>query len=163
MAKSIPKRQVSVETRKKMSEARKGKPSPNKGKKYPPEIAAKLRKFPMGNIPWNKGKKHPAVSGEKHHLWKGGRSKGYKTGYGSAEYKRWRTEVFLRDDFTCQDCKITGVYITAHHIKAFAHYPDLRFDIDNGKTLCEECHSKTDNYRAKGRKKVEVQNFKIHS
>lgn len=88
--------------------------------------------------------------GELHQNWKGGTSKAYKTGYYSTEYKNWRKSVFERDNFTCQECSSTG-FITAHHIKSFAHYPGLRFELSNGLTLCETCHSKTDNY--KGRNK----------
>lgn len=91
------------------------------------------------------------MRGEKHPMWKGGTSRAYKNGYYSAQYKNWRISVFKRDNFTCCDCGSVG-YITAHHIKSFAHYPELRFDIDNGRTLCEKCHSETDNY--KGRNKL---------
>ena len=89
------------------------------------------------------------VYGETHGNWRGGISRAYKTGYYSVEYKQWRQRVFERDSYTCQECGIKGTYLTAHHIKSFAKYPDLRFDIDNGLTLCENCHCKLDRYRAR--------------
>jgi len=91
--------------------------------------------------------------GENHPNWKGGRSKSYKTGYYSTEYKEWRIKVFERDGYKCQSCGITGTYITAHHIKSFAHYPELRFELGNGVTLCEPCHSLTDNYKGRNKGK----------
>jgi len=110
-----------------------------------------------GDIPWNKGKKFPEKSGENHFAWKGGISRGCKTGYYSKEYKDWRVSVFQRDEFTCVECGKMG-YITAHHIKSFAHFPELRYEISNGKTLCELCHYKTDNYkgRNKGKKLISL-------
>lgn len=89
--------------------------------------------------------------GENSPHWKGGNSRGYKTGYYSAEYKEWRMKVFIRDGFKCQSCGIIGTYLTAHHIKSFAHYPKLRFEINNGITLCEDCHKLTDNYKGKNK------------
>jgi hypothetical protein len=62
------------------------------------------------------------------------------------ELKIWRKEVFNRDNFTCQKCKQKSGKIEAHHIKRWSEYPDLRFDINNGITLCKTCHSKTINY-----------------
>lgn len=61
----------------------------------------------------------------------------------SKEYSNWRRDVFIRDRFTCQNCGITHTYIEAHHIKPFSKFPELRLDINNGLTLCEECHNKT--------------------
>ena len=118
--------------------------------------------FKKGYIPWNKGKKCLWVSernkimnkerrGKNHWNWKGGISRVYKTGYYSEEYKEWREKVFERDNYICQMCGSKD-YITAHHIKSFAYYPELRFDVDNGITLCEKCHSTTDNYKGRAKK-----------
>lgn len=60
----------------------------------------------------------------------------------STEYRLWRKAVFMRDGFTCQICGSHGVMLNAHHIKSYAAYPELRFDISNGITLCEVCHKK---------------------
>jgi len=59
----------------------------------------------------------------------------------SFEYKQWRTDVFFRDKFICQHCGYDkGGRLEAHHIKSYAKYPDLRFDVSNGITLCWNCH-----------------------
>lgn len=102
------------------------------------------------------GTKPPVRRGPANNKWKGGISRGYKTGYYSTEYKQWRKAIFERDEYTCQVCRKVGVYLTAHHIKSFAEYPTLRFSIDNGITLCEACHALTDNYKGRGRTKREV-------
>lgn len=58
----------------------------------------------------------------------------------TVEYRVWRTKVFERDDYTCQDCEQRGGELNAHHIKPFAKYKDLRFEVSNGVTLCIDCH-----------------------
>lgn len=61
----------------------------------------------------------------------------------SKEYSEWRKAVFERDHYTCKRCGINrGRVLNAHHIKSFARYPELRFSVDNGITLCEQCHRK---------------------
>jgi 5-methylcytosine-specific restriction endonuclease McrA len=64
----------------------------------------------------------------------------------SAEYRAWRTSVFERDNFTCVFCGARGD-LEADHIKPFALFPDLRFDLGNGRTLCHSCHVQTSTYR----------------
>lgn len=58
----------------------------------------------------------------------------------SKKYKEWRRAVFERDDYTCKKCGFRGVKLNAHHIKEWAIYPDHRFLLENGVTLCEKCH-----------------------
>lgn len=63
------------------------------------------------------------------------------------EYNNWRTQVYERDNYTCQCCKMkrTSSYqpsLNAHHIENFASNPSKRIDVNNGITLCEICHTK---------------------
>jgi len=82
-------------------------------------------------------------SGENHYNWKGGVTPSAKKVRNSKEYKIWRKSVFERDDFTCVWCGKRGGDLNADHIKPFAHFPELRFAIDNGRTLCIPCHRTT--------------------
>jgi 5-methylcytosine-specific restriction endonuclease McrA len=61
---------------------------------------------------------------------------------GTAQYQSWRTNIFIRDQYTCQLCGKIGGQLNAHHKKFWSKYPDLRFEDTNGITLCETCHKK---------------------
>lgn len=61
----------------------------------------------------------------------------------SWEWKEWRTAIFERDLYTCQECRAKGVYIEPHHIIPIRLNMDKLFDISNGITLCRPCHIKT--------------------
>ena len=100
------------------------------------------------------GKKHSKetmekLSGKNAPNWKGGVSTENELARKSTAYKVWRSEVFSRDNYTCQDCGANGVEIHADHIKPFATYRHLRFELANGRTLCVPCHKKTDTYGVK--------------
>ena len=141
----------------------------NKGLKLSEEQKAKLNMegLDQGRA-WNKGIPAPKESIDRLRMglqnwinlrghypnWRGGRSRGYKMGYCSPQYKEWRKKVFERDNYTCQECGVQSgngkaAYLTAHHIKSYAKYPNLRFEISNGVTLCEACHCQIDGYRAR--------------
>lgn len=108
--------------------------------------------FTEGHVPHNKGKPHPvhtkewrektsaAVSGEKHWNWKGGISSENRKARNSAKHKEWSLAVLRRDRWQCQLCGYKGRELVAHHLKKWSEYPDLRFEITNGQTLCRACH-----------------------
>lgn len=87
-----------------------------------------------------------AQRGERAHSWRGGVSQTNNRIRRSVEYKLWREAVYKRDDYTCVFCRQRGGRLQADHIKPFAYFPELRFSIDNGRTLCEPCHKTTDTY-----------------
>ena len=67
--------------------------------------------------------------------------------YEDPNYKKWRKEVYRRDGFKCRwpNCKARRG-LNAHHIKTWAHYPGLRFDPNNGITLCRYHHKANPRY-----------------
>lgn len=87
--------------------------------------------------------------GENSPGWRGGTTPLTALIRNSKRMQDWRKSVFKRDNWTCQDCGIRGSYLEAHHIKSFKDFPELRFELENGLTLCKECHKVTDNYGIK--------------
>ncbi len=57
-------------------------------------------------------------------------------------YVDWRKAVFERDKYTCQQCYQRGGRLQAHHLSSWSKYPDLRYEVSNGLTLCRDCHAK---------------------
>lgn len=93
-----------------------------------------------------------AISGEKHWNWKGGVSPANNAARSCVELKEWRRKVFTRDGYRCVLCGYKGKGLEADHIKGWAEYPELRFVLENGRTLCKPCHAKTPNYRGRSQK-----------
>jgi 5-methylcytosine-specific restriction endonuclease McrA len=84
---------------------------------------------------------HQAMVGNKAPTWKDGKSLERDRARFGSELKEWRMQVFKRDKFTCQHCQ-NKKQLHAHHIIEWAKDESKRFDIKNGITLCEKCHSK---------------------
>jgi 5-methylcytosine-specific restriction endonuclease McrA len=89
--------------------------------------------------------------------WKGGRTELSQKIRTSLEYRMWRSDVYTRDNFICQECGYDGgLDLHAHHIVAFsllvqkyeittqeqARACDEMWNINNGITLCRNCHNK---------------------
>lgn len=131
---------LSKKTREKMSLVKKGLPSNTKGMKFGPRSDEVKRKLSF------------AKSGPKHHNWQGGISPINMRIRNSWKNRSWRREVLKRDNFSCIWCGDTGPDLNVDHIKPFAYFPELRFDINNGRTLCKNCHMKTESYGGKAKK-----------
>lgn len=76
--------------------------------------------------------------------WKGGITPEVMCARSSNEYEKWRNEVYKKDWYTCQCCgKSKHIEKQAHHLINFAHNENLRYDVENGITLCKDCHYTT--------------------
>ena len=82
--------------------------------------------------------------------WRGGTTSESQIIRCSKEYANWRLAIFERDKFTCVCCGQIGGKLHAHHILMFSKYPKMRFILENGVTLCRNCH------RRLHRKKVKI-------
>lgn len=161
-------RKVSLETREKLSLV-KSKPKIEKicicGKKFKVwpsrENRAKFcsiqchNKSKIGRTAWNKGL-IGYLSGKNHHWygknnskennpsWKGGPDFWKKDNKrNDPAYQSWRMKVWKRDDFRCviADDNCNG-RIEAHHILSWKEYVELRYNVNNGITLCHAHHPK---------------------
>ena len=163
---------------------RKGKPSWSKGIKntwYNPKGLEKGRGWNKGIAPSEKtkeklrklnlGKKHSKetkkklskmFSGKNHYNWKGGITALNMIIRRCFEYRQWRSDVFMRDIFTCVVCGDNkggnlnadhypipfSVILKKNNINSLeeACKCERLWDINNGRTLCEDCHKKTETY-----------------
>ena len=75
---------------------------------------------------------------EEHWNWKGG-----ITSLDYRERRRFKytlqKQIFERDNYKCVLCGASGD-LQVDHIQSWKDYPDLRFDINNCRTLCKSCH-----------------------
>lgn len=134
----------------------KGKPSAMKGKQFPADVRLRMgtkkgSPSPRKGIPRSLVERarisaslrtSPNVArGDQCHSYKDGKTAERRDLRFTMQYKRWRYDVYQRDKFTCQECATArGGNLVAHHIKPFADFPELRFEVSNGLTLCETCH-----------------------
>ena len=110
---------------------KKGGPAPMRGRKRP-DITG-------DNNPAKRPDVRVKFSGDNNWNWRGGIT---------SENKKQRVlfqrtlqrKVFERDNFTCQECKGRGGWLQADHVKSWKDFPELRFDINNCRTLCMSCH-----------------------
>lgn len=150
---------LSTETRDKIRKARTGIPRSKEtiekmrkaitGYKHTEEAKRKMSRMRSGKKLHHKidclcvacRRKRGEYRREKHPNWKGGISKEDALIRTSPKYKEWRNGVFGRDNYTCVRCLEYGNgNLNAHHILLFALFPEERFELSNGATLCEKCH-----------------------
>lgn len=84
--------------------------------------------------------------GENNPNWKGGLISDNTRLRNSYKSKQWSLLVRDRDGNACAECGKTGK-LHAHHVKPWKKYPELRFDVGNGVTLCPVCHQKAHGFK----------------
>lgn len=124
-----------------------GKTSPMKGKKHTLETIKKMKLAAKGRI--ISKTQRLKISGKNNWNWKGGVTPLNKKIRRSKKFINWRIAVFTRDNYTCQICGQKGGILHPDHIKPFAFFPELRFELSNGRTLCKKCHLQTDSWGQK--------------
>ncbi len=116
---------------------RKGLTSPMKGKKHTKKTIKKicLTKLIRGST----------KKGEEHYRWIKDRNN-LKRDVGSEErrssiYKNWRRLICNIDNWKCKiNNKDCNGRLEVHHILGWVDYPELRYNINNGITLCHAHH-----------------------
>ena len=114
------------------------------GKKHSEETKRKISIAHKGMPNTSKGKKRPEYTGERSWKWIKDRSQLARTRNirgDSGESVIWTRKVKNRDNWKCKkannDC--VGI-LEAHHILTVKDFPELRYDINNGITLCKYHH-----------------------
>lgn len=127
----------STEARVKMSLASKGVPKSDSHKK---SLSIARKKNP---VRFWLGKKRTEMSGERNWRWIKDRSK-IKTSdrsFNDPNSKIWSRNVKNRDGWKCKIANDTcSGQLEAHHILPWRDYPELRYEINNGITLCHAHH-----------------------
>lgn len=89
---------------------------------------------------YQRGIPHPGARGPNNHNWKGGSTDQRHAAMGQVECKVWRATVFKRDGYACVLCGASKCRLEANHVQRWCDRPDLRYEPDNGVTLCRPCH-----------------------
>lgn len=84
-----------------------------------------------------------AKRGSNNGNWAGGVTPPRQRDMSWARYRNWRKAVLERDGRVCVNCGARERVMHADHIKEYAKYPELRYEVSNGRTLCPECHRDT--------------------
>ena len=56
-------------------------------------------------------------------------------------YKTWQQQVLHDGGYKCSQCGSTDK-LTADHIKPVVNHSELRYDVNNGRILCDKCRVK---------------------
>lgn len=132
----------SEQTLQKMREGKLGKPGNALGKKRSLETCKKISESKKGKPTWNKGRLWIERRGENHHRWIKDRSlvKMDKE-RGGPLHKQWSRDVKNRDGWKCKisNNNCSG-RLESHHILGWNQYPELRYQLNNGITLCHAHH-----------------------
>lgn len=121
-----------------------------------------LREGRQCGIQWSKSHegrrvmslRNSQLLGEKSLNWKDGKDEENIRLRKSQQAKEWRLQVFERDEYLCTECKTKGKKLNAHHIKPWSIFPEFRYDLNNGLTVCVDCHRNLHKINGNPKRKV---------
>lgn len=118
------------------SEFKRGMIAPMKGRKFSEGHKRKLSKIKLAR--YKDIENHPRWIKDRTQV------KQYWTERNNPEYKQWRKNCKERDNYKCRigDSSCFGKIIV-HHILGWTQFPELRYKINNGITLCHFHHPRT--------------------
>lgn len=110
---------------------------------FKPEVRKRTlenaKKALTGKPSWNRGGVAEWAKGENNVNWKGGITSENKKQ--RVRFRRiMQKDVYKRDNYTCKICDAVGIELHVDHIKSWSEHPNLRFNMDNCRTLCKSCH-----------------------
>jgi len=79
--------------------------------------------------------------GENNPNWRGGCTPEKQDLCNSSKYSQWRRKVLERDGHRCRKCGRQNAILHCHHILRYSDYPELALNMNNGISLCRDCHS----------------------
>lgn len=133
-------RTLTKETKQKLKKSR--------ANQLPPTLGKNLKRHPEWKKFFGKGynisektrkKKSNLISGNKNPNWRGGVWSANNSQRNSKNSILWKKTILTKDNFSCKACGSIS-FLEIHHINNFSEFPELRLAIDNGITLCHNCH-----------------------
>jgi len=118
-----------------------------KSRQYDRDLRSKnIVKFRLRENAWKKA--HPEVSlrNNINYMSKLGKIFDMNSSEYLHAFQSWSLTIKKLDNYMCKNCDSTE-NLNAHHIQPKSLFPELSLDLDNGITLCVDCHESVHKFK----------------